>query len=120
MMRAFDDGFTPRAPPPVSRARRVSRRSRDTPQAPPSAPPPPVNRDRPLDSADHPHCAEFRRGHWYYGRYVATQRGMKLRWFASSAFTTPELSSPQFRALRQAWQDANPDVAAVAVWLWSL
>ena len=65
------------------------------------------------DSDDLPVDAKFERGHWTYGRYIATPRGRKLRRFQSSAFTPEELDSPHFSNLRTQWLASNPQLVAV-------
>ena len=65
-------------------------------------------------SDDTPTTARFVRGQWSYGRYVATPRGRQLRWFAPSAFTTDEIESDVFEALRtRARQGMDPVAVTV-------
>ena len=81
---------------------RPSRRAKDNSDRPVHAPPPPAPRDPAPDSEDLPCVAQFSKGRWQYGRNISTQRGHRLRWFDSSAFTPAELESTHFAALRAA------------------
>jgi hypothetical protein len=68
-------------------------------------PPPAPRASSEYNSDDLPTQARFARGAWLYGRFIATPRGKALRWFAESAFTSTELSSAHFQALRRSWED---------------
>lgn len=57
--------------------------------------------------------AEFVRGKWSYGRWIATPRGRKMRMFASGAFTADELDSEHFRLLRERFEAGDNEVAAL-------
>ena len=86
--------------PDVPGRPRPSRKAKDNSDRPVHAPPPPAPRDPVPDSEDLPCVAQFLKGRWQYGRNISTQRGHRLRWFDSSAFTPTELDSDHFVSLR--------------------
>ena len=85
-------------------APRIPRPADPDPLSSVAVPPPAPRASREYESDDLPNQARFARGAWLYGRFIATPRGKVLRWFAESAFTSTELSSAPFQALRQSWE----------------
>ena len=77
---------------------------------------PALRKPNEYESDDVPTTARYARGRWGYGRFMATPRGRRLRWFAPSAFTPEELNNAHFKMLRDVSSAKQADVALTISW----